>query len=118
MDMLQFVTPILTIWTAGNERDSNQIRPPAVAGQFYPESANVLKLAVEKFLEDALPPQGKNPFAIIVPHAGYIYSGQIAADGLGLDRSFCSEQTTQHPDYTKSHCIRKGVFRPRWEQPS
>jgi AmmeMemoRadiSam system protein B/AmmeMemoRadiSam system protein A len=87
MDMLQFVTPILTIWTAGNEGDSSQIRPPAVAGQFYPDSASILKLAIEKFIEDALPPQGKNPFAIVVPHAGYIYSGQIAADGWNQTRN-------------------------------
>ena len=87
MDMLQFVTPILTIWSAGNERDGSQIRPPAVAGQFYPESASILKLAIEKFLEDALPAQGKNPFAIVVPHAGYIYSGQIAADGWNQTRN-------------------------------
>ena len=52
-----------------------------MAGQFYPESATVLKLAIEKFIEDALPPQQKKPLAIIVPHAGYIYSGQICADG-------------------------------------
>jgi AmmeMemoRadiSam system protein B/AmmeMemoRadiSam system protein A len=87
MNMLQFVTPILTIWTAGNERDNSHIRPPAVAGQFYPDSAGILKLAIEKFIEDALPPQAENPLAIVVPHAGYIYSGQIAADGWNQTRN-------------------------------
>jgi AmmeMemoRadiSam system protein B len=58
-----------------------EVRSPAVAGQFYPESATILKLAIEKFIEDALPPQQKKPVAIVVPHAGYIYSGQICADG-------------------------------------
>jgi AmmeMemoRadiSam system protein B/AmmeMemoRadiSam system protein A len=60
---------------------SGQVRPPAVAGKFYPESASILRLAIEKFMQDALPAQAKEPLAIIVPHAGYIYSGQICADG-------------------------------------
>jgi hypothetical protein len=60
----------------------SDVREPAVAGKFYPESAAKLKLAVEKFLNDALPVKVKKPVAIIVPHAGYIYSGQICADGF------------------------------------
>ncbi|HNY49788.1 MAG TPA: AmmeMemoRadiSam system protein B [Smithella sp.] len=59
-----------------------EVREPVVAGKFYPESAPRLKLAVEKFLEDAVPAKVKKPVAIIVPHAGYIYSGQICADGF------------------------------------
>ena len=58
------------------------VREPAVAGKFYPESAAKLKLAVEKFLQDAISVKFKKPIAIIVPHAGYIYSGQICADGF------------------------------------
>jgi AmmeMemoRadiSam system protein B/AmmeMemoRadiSam system protein A len=67
--------------------DSNSIRPAAVAGQFYPENAGVLRLAIEKFMADALPAQGKNPFAFVAPHAGYIYSGQICADGWNQVRT-------------------------------
>lgn len=58
------------------------IREPAVAGKFYSGSAARLKLGVEKYLQDAMPAKVKNPVAIIVPHAGYIYSGQICADGF------------------------------------
>ncbi len=58
------------------------IREPAVAGKFYPESASKLKLAIEKFLQDAIPAKTKDAVAIIVPHAGYIYSGQICADAF------------------------------------
>lgn len=60
---------------------TGQIRPPVVAGKFYPESASILKLALETFMHDALPALTKEPLAIVVPHAGYIYSGQICADG-------------------------------------
>ncbi len=62
--------------------DDARIREPAVAGQFYPASASHLKAAIEAFMKDAIVPQSDNPVAIIVPHAGYIYSGQICADGF------------------------------------
>ena len=65
-----------------NKVSDSDVREPAVAGKFYPESAAKLKLAVEQFLQDALPVKVKKPVAIIVPHAGYIYSGQICADGF------------------------------------
>jgi len=58
------------------------VRPAAVAGRFYPKSAEELRLAVQGFLQDALPRTARNPLAIVVPHAGYIFSGQIAADGF------------------------------------
>ena len=63
----------------GNSTDSD-VRPPAVAGQFYPSDPGKLKLAVERFLQDSAAVSVEKPVAIIVPHAGYIYSGQIAAD--------------------------------------
>jgi len=54
------------------------IRPAAVAGTFYPDDGRQLKEIVSGFLaachSDAPPPK-----AIIAPHAGYIYSGPIAA---------------------------------------
>ncbi|MBM4272566.1 MAG: AmmeMemoRadiSam system protein B [Deltaproteobacteria bacterium] len=58
------------------------IREPVVAGKFYPSSPSKLRLAIEKFLHDAVPQKVKNPLAIIVPHAGYIFSGQICADAF------------------------------------
>jgi AmmeMemoRadiSam system protein B/AmmeMemoRadiSam system protein A len=56
------------------------VRKPAVAGQFYPSDLETLARAVGAFLADALPPSGERPIAIVSPHAGYVYSGQIAAD--------------------------------------
>jgi len=54
------------------------IRPPAVAGQFYPEQPDELRQRVRQLLDQAPPPQ-ITPKAIIAPHAGFIYSGPIAA---------------------------------------
>ena len=59
--------------------DSNT-RPPAKAGQFYPSDPNKLKLAIQLFLKDANPKSTDEPVALIVPHAGYLYAGQIYAD--------------------------------------
>ncbi len=55
------------------------IRPPAVAGTFYPEDPARLRAMVEGFLAEgagavAAPPPG----ALIAPHAGYVYSGPVA----------------------------------------
>jgi len=61
---------------------SDDARPPAVAGQFYPDAPDALKAAVQAFLRDGVPRAGKKPIALVVPHAGYVFSGQIAADVL------------------------------------
>ncbi len=59
------------------------VREPAVAGAFYPDSASKLKLDIEKFMEEALPARTRDVVAIIAPHAGYVYSGKICADAFG-----------------------------------
>lgn len=56
----------------------NTIREPAVAGMFYPSSAKELHSMLNDYLS-AVKETGKQPKAIIVPHAGYIYSGPVAA---------------------------------------
>ncbi len=56
-----------------------EVRPAAVAGLFYPESATVLAQEVTQMLSGALQNPALRPKAIIVPHAGYVYSGAIAA---------------------------------------
>jgi len=54
-------------------------RPPAVAGLFYPDDAETLRREVESLLADAEDGRGPPPKALIAPHAGYIYSGAVAA---------------------------------------
>ena len=57
------------------------VRPPAVAGTFYPAGAGELARNVSALLERAAYDARGEPVpkAIIAPHAGYIYSGPIAA---------------------------------------
>src|SRR5665647_3475145 len=54
------------------------VRQPAVAGMFYPAEAQQLAHDVQQLLAEASP-FDLIPKALIVPHAGYIYSGAIAA---------------------------------------
>ncbi|NQU04910.1 MAG: AmmeMemoRadiSam system protein B [Calditrichaeota bacterium] len=72
-------------------KDRN-IRPPAVAGQFYPADPEKLRLAIDGFIKDAKADfkceYKSAPVALIAPHAGYIYSGQIAADAYNQVKNF------------------------------
>jgi len=57
-----------------------KVRPPAVAGQFYPEEKRELIKMIERFLKEAKIDKIKGEiFGILVPHAGYIFSGFVAA---------------------------------------
>jgi len=56
------------------------IRPPAVAGTFYPGSPRGLAEAVRAYLDAAGIREGAIPKALIAPHAGYVYSGPTAAE--------------------------------------
>jgi len=58
-----------------------QIRYPAVAGMFYPADKQVLKQDIHRYLKQCQMASDTNivPKAIVVPHAGYVYSGSVAA---------------------------------------
>ena len=55
------------------------VRPSAVAGQFYPGNADRLRKQVSDLLANIAMPIKNIPKALIVPHAGYVYSGATAA---------------------------------------
>jgi len=59
-----------------------ETKDPAVAGTFYPADKDSLKKSVDEFLSKAekVPANGKL-LALISPHAGYVFSGQVAAYG-------------------------------------
>ncbi len=61
---------------------TDSTRYPVFAGQFYSADSIVLKKQIEIFLKNAKPKTAESIIAIIVPHAGFIYSGQIAADAF------------------------------------
>lgn len=77
-------------WSGGR----GQGRQPAVAGSFYPSDPGELRRAVDRMLAEAPPAaRAAGPVALIAPHAGYRYSGPVAAsayahlaDGRGRPR--------------------------------
>jgi AmmeMemoRadiSam system protein B len=62
-----------------------QTRKTAVAGTFYPADPRVLRAELESYLS-AVKETGPVPKALIAPHAGYRYSGPIAASAYGRVR--------------------------------
>jgi AmmeMemoRadiSam system protein B len=59
----------------------SKIRPAVAAGRFYPADADQLRALIGQLLADIPPQKGPSPKALIVPHAGYAYSGTTAAAG-------------------------------------
>ncbi|MCG6988826.1 MAG: AmmeMemoRadiSam system protein B [Gemmatimonadetes bacterium] len=64
----------------------SSVRPPAVAGRFYPAGRPELESTVRDFLEAAPPVPDFAPVALVAPHAGYVYSGPVAGSAYALVR--------------------------------
>jgi AmmeMemoRadiSam system protein B/AmmeMemoRadiSam system protein A len=62
-----------------NESSVKIDRQPSVAGSFYPSDKNELSKMLEGFFEKAPNVLTQQPLALIVPHAGYVFSGAVAA---------------------------------------
>jgi AmmeMemoRadiSam system protein B/AmmeMemoRadiSam system protein A len=62
------------------------IRPAAFAGTWYPSDRDELARTIEELLASARPVDGA-PIALIVPHAGYAFSGPVAAAGFAQLRN-------------------------------
>ncbi len=62
----------------------SRTRPAAVAGMFYPDDPQQLKSDINQYLSHASSSASPAPKAIIVPHAGYIYSASVAASAYQL----------------------------------
>ena len=65
---------------------SENVREPVVAGAFYPADPAELRRMVDGFLSAVPTRDGPSPKAIIAPHAGYVYSGSIAASAYACVR--------------------------------
>ncbi|MBN1156024.1 AmmeMemoRadiSam system protein B [Candidatus Woesearchaeota archaeon] len=61
-----------------------EVREPAVAGSFYPAGKEELRGTITDYYNNIKDKKTANVRALIVPHAGYAYSGQIAAAGFSL----------------------------------
>lgn len=59
-----------------------KIKSASVAGKFYPEDEKELLSSLEEFVKNNREQYKYSTRAIIVPHAGYVYSGQLASEGF------------------------------------
>jgi AmmeMemoRadiSam system protein B len=72
-----------------NFRFGTPVRAPAVAGTFYPRSPETLRQTVGNLLAVAEVRQRSRRCGVIAPHAGYTYSGPVAAEAFAGVRGLC-----------------------------
>ena len=85
MRLLPWFMILLCLIAETSSFAETEIRPSALAGVWYPADPKNLTAQVEDFLAQARPPKLSGELqALIVPHAGYIYSGHVAAHAFSL----------------------------------
>jgi MEMO1 family protein len=88
-----FLIIMTTLTLNGNIQCSAQypdakIRKPVFAGKFYPADSSELLSTVKSFFNHAVNKNNGKPLALIVPHAGYVFSGQTAADAYNQAKNY------------------------------
>ena len=94
---------------------------PVVAGAFYPGGPAELKEMVQSYLDQASAPElsGKL-FGVMSPHAGYIFSGPVAAYAYkalatqGKKKFVIIAPSHHYPARVWSRCSMPTITRPRW----
>jgi len=86
MNNLKLIIMIFgSLFSGGCNSQENNSQTPLInrdavfAGQFYPGTEKSLSNTLDTLFLKALPKQSENILAIISPHAGYVYSGEVAA---------------------------------------
>lgn len=85
--LLYIVYNLFIVYCDFNLAYAQDIKNPNVAGSFYPGDADELSRMIDRFLDAATPESiAGEIFGLISPHAGYEFSGQVAAHGYKLIR--------------------------------
>ncbi len=84
-----FMTDSCNSQSKGQQKND---RKPAVAGQFYAGDSATLRKDLKALFDKALPKEVADVLAIITPHAGYVFSGEVAATAFN--------QVDENKDYT------------------
>lgn len=84
MNRLLFILALPAIFTTMSciGKSQNFDREPAVAGSFYPANKTQLIADLKSYFKGLDPKETQNPLAVIVPHAGYVFSGEVAASAF------------------------------------
>lgn len=94
---------------------TSPVRAPAVAGSFYPGSAAALTHTVTDLLTSAWAAQQSSICGIIAPHAGYVYSGPVAAEAFASLRGL-KRQIRRAIVIGPAHFVRfRGIAAPSHE---
>jgi AmmeMemoRadiSam system protein B/AmmeMemoRadiSam system protein A len=108
--------PTPSPWPTPRPTESfNEVRPAAVAGAFYPADADQVTEMVDQYLASARRVDGQ-PIALIVPHAGWVYSGQVAAmaykqiEGLPYDTIVIIGPNHTDPTFDAISVYAEGAF--------
>lgn len=73
---------VLVLALACGSAAAPEVRPPILAGTWYPAEKSELSETIASYMAKASPPDGAQPpLLVVVPHAGYVYSGPTAAWG-------------------------------------
>ena len=108
-------TPTPAATDATTPTSGGEVRPPAVAGQFYPDNPDELLTLVDTLLQNAARTRGE-PIALIVPHAGYVFSGAVAArafkqlEDLAYDAVVVIGTNHTDPTFNKVSVYAEGSF--------
>jgi len=74
------INPFHAGLAVGQAAEEKNVRNPVIAGTWYPGNPDALRQTIASYLSKATPPPAEGKvIATIVPHAGYMYSGQVAA---------------------------------------
>ncbi len=94
----------------------SSVRPWAVAGAFYPDDPGELRDEVDRLLDEAQHGGGQDllPRALITPHAGYAYSGPVAASAFRRLAGAAGRRLTRVIVIGPSHYVAlRGIAAPR-----
>ncbi|OGL44579.1 MAG: AmmeMemoRadiSam system protein B [Candidatus Schekmanbacteria bacterium RBG_16_38_10] len=92
------------------------IRESVIAGSWYPGKKEVLESQIDKFLTKAEKVDNKGLIALISPHAGYMYSGQVASfaykqlEGMNVDTVIITAPS-HHVPIKGASVYNRGAFR-------
>jgi len=96
---------------------AGEVRKAAAAGRFYDDDPQTLAAQVDTLLAEAEPVEGRPvPIALIVPHAGYVFSGHVAAqaykqiEGVDYEAIVVVGNNHQDPRFKQVSVWAEGAF--------
>ncbi|MBF0121657.1 MAG: AmmeMemoRadiSam system protein B [Desulfobacterales bacterium] len=116
MKKISYIMMIFSFFVSTISFAKDNIRIPVVSGKFYPYDKKELIETISNYLKAAKVKSSEPPAAIISPHAGYVFSGQIMADSFkqaeGHNYDLIVLLGTNHttPGFSKASVYSKGGY--------